>query len=86
MFTEEKVFLRQVMKRYLNEFNTASMYWHVAHIENICKNENVFSRDVCTPLETCRNNYGALLTAEKAGIGTPLFVHTTLQDEFTHKY
>lgn len=71
---------------YLNEFYTASVYWCVAHIQNICRNKDIFSWDISPPLDTCRNNYSALLTAEEAGICTSLFAHTSLPDKITYKY
>lgn len=66
----------------MNEFNTAPVYWCVAHVDDICKNDYVFSWCISPPLETRRDNYGALRTAEEAGIGTPLFIHATLQDKY----
>lgn len=66
---------------YLNEFSTASVYWSVAHVYNVCRNKNVFSRGISPPLKTCRNYYSAFLTAKEAGVCTPLLSDTTLQDK-----
>jgi hypothetical protein len=68
---------------YLHEFYTAPVYWCIAHIKYICRNNYVFSWDISSPLETCRNDYSAFLTAEEAGIGAPLFIHTSLPDKIT---
>jgi hypothetical protein len=71
---------------YLNKFYAAPVYRCVAHIQNVCENKDVFSWDISPPLETCRNNYSALLTAEEAGICASLFTHTSLEDNITNRH